>query len=74
VTDRKIIAVIGATGAQGGGLVRAMLADRDGGFSMCEFVRNLNSDTARQLARLKQKSLAAGIDCVGSIRTGGVSE
>jgi hypothetical protein len=74
VTDRKIIAVIGATGAQGGGLVRTMLADRDGGFSMCEITRNLNSDTARELARLEQKSWAAGIDCVGSIRTGGISE
>ena len=28
MTDKKIMAVIGATGAQGGGLVRAILADR----------------------------------------------
>ena len=27
MSDRKTIAVIGATGAQGGGLVRAILAD-----------------------------------------------
>ncbi len=26
--DKKIIAVVGATGAQGGGLVRAILAER----------------------------------------------
>ena len=28
--DKKIIAVTGATGAQGGGLVRAILADKSG--------------------------------------------
>ena len=27
MADRKVIAVVGATGAQGGGLVRAILAD-----------------------------------------------
>jgi hypothetical protein len=31
--DKKIIAVIGATGAQGGCLVRAILADGQGGFA-----------------------------------------
>jgi hypothetical protein len=30
--DPKIIAVVGATGAQGGGLVRAIMADKAGGF------------------------------------------
>ena len=33
---RKIIAVVGATGAQGGGLVRAILADKSGGFAVRE--------------------------------------
>jgi len=33
MTDKKIIAVVGATGAQGGGLVRAILADPEGDFA-----------------------------------------
>jgi uncharacterized protein YbjT (DUF2867 family) len=38
MTDKKIIAVVGATGAQGGGLARAILADVGGGHA----VRALN--------------------------------
>ena len=52
MTIRKIIAVVGATGAQGGGLVRAILADRDGDFSVRAITRDLNSDKARELARV----------------------
>ena len=33
MAEKKIIAVVGATGAQGGGLVRAILADPQGGFA-----------------------------------------
>ena len=34
MTDKKIIAVVGATGQQGGGLVRAILADPQGPFTV----------------------------------------
>jgi uncharacterized protein YbjT (DUF2867 family) len=50
VTEQKIIAVVGATGAQGGGLVRAILADPDGGFVARALTRNAASDKARELA------------------------
>ncbi len=32
--DKKVIAVLGATGAQGGGVVRAVLADNSGEFTV----------------------------------------
>jgi len=57
MADKKIIAVIGATGAQGGGLVRAILADGDGRFQARAITRHPDSDKARALA-------AAGADVV----------
>ena len=47
MADKKIIAVVGATGAQGGGLVRAILADRNGAFAVRALTRHVDSDKAR---------------------------
>jgi hypothetical protein len=33
MADKKIVAIVGATGAQGGGPVRAILADAQGPFT-----------------------------------------
>lgn len=52
MAEKKIIAVIGATGAQGGGLARAILADPAGGFGVRAITRKLDSDAARVLAAL----------------------
>ena len=52
MTDERIIAVAGATGAQGGGLVRAILSDGGGGFRARALTRDANSDKAKELARL----------------------
>jgi NmrA-like family protein len=49
VADKKIIAVVGATGAQGGGLVRAILNDKNGPFAARALTRDVNSDKARAL-------------------------
>jgi uncharacterized protein YbjT (DUF2867 family) len=48
--ESKTIAVVGATGAQGGGLARAILADPSSGFAVRALTRDPNSDKARALA------------------------
>ena len=49
---RKIITVFGSTGAQGGGLVRAVATDPDSEFSVRAVTRDVNSDKAKALAAL----------------------
>ena len=51
MSDKKIIAVIGATGAQGGGLVRAILADPGQPFAVRAITRKTTSDKAQALAK-----------------------
>ena len=50
VTDKKVIAIVGATGQQGGGLARAILDDPNHGFAVRALTRNPDSDAARRLA------------------------
>jgi len=52
MAEQKVIAVIGATGTQGGGLVRAIAADPDGGFTARAITRDPGSDAAKELAAL----------------------
>jgi uncharacterized protein YbjT (DUF2867 family) len=40
MAQNKIIAVMGATGAQGGGLVRAIMNDPEGGFAVRAITRS----------------------------------
>lgn len=68
MTDpRKIIAVAGATGAQGGGLARAILEDPAGGFAVRALVRNPETDAARALARAGAEVVAADVDDEASL-------
>jgi uncharacterized protein YbjT (DUF2867 family) len=60
--DKKIIAVIGATGAQGGGVVRAILADRSGSFAARAITRNPNSEKAQALRAAGAEVVAADAD------------
>jgi uncharacterized protein YbjT (DUF2867 family) len=53
----RIIAVTGATGAQGGGLIRAIVADPDSGFTARAITRNPSSEAAVAMA-------AKGVDVV----------
>lgn len=68
MSDKKIIAVVGATGAQGGGLVRAILADRNGPFRARALTRNVNSDKARALAAAGAEVVPADVDDPASLR------
>jgi uncharacterized protein YbjT (DUF2867 family) len=66
--ERKLIVVAGATGAQGGGLVRAILADPKGGFAVRALTRDVNSPKARALAELGAVVVAADVDNEASMR------
>jgi uncharacterized protein YbjT (DUF2867 family) len=65
--ERKIIAVVGATGAQGGGLVRAIQANPAAGFVARAITRDVNSEKARALAALGAEVVAADVDDQASL-------
>jgi uncharacterized protein YbjT (DUF2867 family) len=68
MADKKIIAVAGATGAQGGGLVRAIMADPSGGFTARAITRDPSSDKARALAALGAEVVKADLDDTAGMR------
>ena len=68
MADKKIIAVVGATGAQGGGLVRAITSDPNSEFTARAITRDPNSDGAKALAALGAEVVAADIDDEASVR------
>jgi uncharacterized protein YbjT (DUF2867 family) len=59
MAEKKIIAVMGATGAQGGGVVRAILRDKAGGFAARAITRNPGSEKAKALAAAGAEVVAA---------------
>jgi uncharacterized protein YbjT (DUF2867 family) len=67
MSEKKIIAVVGATGAQGGGLVRAILADPSGEFTARAITRDPGSAKAQELAALGAEVVGADIDDAKSI-------
>ncbi len=65
---RKIIAVVGATGAQGGGLVRAILNDPQHRFHARAITRKPHSTSAKIVKQLGAEVVKADIDDFASIR------
>ena len=62
MSQEKIIAVVGATGAQGGGLVRAILDDPASDFTVRALTRTPDSDAGRALAQRGAAVVAADLD------------
>lgn len=67
MSDKKIIVVTGATGAQGGGLVRAILDDPEGPFAVRALTRNADSDQARDLVARGAEVVEANLDDEASL-------
>jgi uncharacterized protein YbjT (DUF2867 family) len=68
MAEKKIIAVVGATGAQGGGLARAILADPHGEFAVRAITRNPSSEPARALQGLGAEMVFADLDQPETVR------
>lgn len=67
MSEQKIIAVVGATGAQGGGLAHAILADAGSEFTVRALTRDPDSDKAQELAKLGAEVVAADLDDEASV-------
>jgi uncharacterized protein YbjT (DUF2867 family) len=68
VADKKIIAVVGSTGSQGGGLVQSILSDPNGGFAARAITRDPSKDKAKAMAAQGAEVVAANIDDVESLK------
>ena len=68
MADKKIIAVVGSTGTQGGGLVRAILADPNGGFAARAITRDPSKDKSKALAAAGAEVVSGNLDDVESLK------
>ncbi|MDX2561966.1 NmrA/HSCARG family protein [Streptomyces sp. TX20-6-3] len=67
MTAKKIITVFGATGQQGGGLARAVLADPDGAFTVRAVTRHPDGEPAAELKRLGAEVVHGDMDDPSSL-------
>jgi uncharacterized protein YbjT (DUF2867 family) len=63
----EVVAVVGATGAQGGGLVDALLADSQGGFAPRALTRDPDSEAAKALSDRGVEVVRADLNDRGSL-------
>lgn len=68
MADKKIIAILGATGAQGGAIARAILNDPESQFAVRALTRNAASDKATALANLGAEVVEADADDLSSLK------
>jgi uncharacterized protein YbjT (DUF2867 family) len=62
MAQKKIVVVFGATGAQGGGLARAILNDPHSEFSVRAFTRHPESEKSQELAKMGAEVVTGNID------------
>ena len=62
MANQKTIVVFGATGAQGGGIARAILADPNTNYKVRAVTRDANSGKAKELAALGAEVISCDID------------
>ena len=67
MSTKKLIAVVGATGAQGGGLARAILDDPNSLFALRAITRKPDSEAAQALAARGAEVVQADLDSVESL-------
>jgi uncharacterized protein YbjT (DUF2867 family) len=65
--DRRVIAIVGATGAQGGGLARAILNDPESGYAVRALTRKPSSPKAQELSQLGAEVVQADLDDPASL-------
>lgn len=68
MADRKIIAVLGSTGSQGGGLCWAILTDQSGGFACRAITRDPSKNSAKQLQSQGAEVVKGDLDDVESLK------
>ena len=67
MADKRTIAVVGATGVQGGGLARAILEDKRETYAVRALTRKPDSEKAQALAELGAEVVAADLDDMQSL-------
>ncbi|MBI5214146.1 MAG: NmrA/HSCARG family protein [Ignavibacteriae bacterium] len=68
MNNKKIIAIVGSTGSQGNGIARAILNDANSEFAVRALTRDINSEKAKELAKLGAEVVAADVDDVESLK------
>jgi len=68
MAEKKIIVVFGATGAQGGGVARAILNDPHSEFAVRAVTRDAGSEKAKELAMMGAEVVTGDVDDLQSLK------
>ena len=68
MAEKSTIVIAGATGAQGGGLARAILNDKNSNFKVRAITRDVNSDKSIELKKMGAEVVSGNIDDEESLK------